>query len=51
VSSRWLKAVSGAFNAQVSLGRKPRGTYVIAARVAADAVSLGAVAPAVRVTV
>ena len=51
VSSRRLKAVSGAFNAQVSLGRKPHGTYVIVARVAADAVSLGAVAPAVRVTV
>ncbi len=51
VSSRRLKAASGAFNAQVSLGRKPHGTYVIVARVAADVVSLGAVAPAVRVTV
>jgi hypothetical protein len=51
VSSRRLKAASGTFNASVSLGRKPRGTYVIVARVAADAVSLGAVTPAVRVTV
>jgi hypothetical protein len=51
VSSRRLKAANGAFNAQVSLGRKPHGTYVIVAGVAADAVSLGAVAPAVRVTV
>ncbi|HXD66536.1 MAG TPA: N-acetylmuramoyl-L-alanine amidase [Solirubrobacteraceae bacterium] len=51
VSSRRLKAFGGAFNAPVSLGRKPHGTYVIVARVAADAVSLGAVAPAVRVTV
>jgi hypothetical protein len=51
VSSRRLKAATGSFNARVSLGRKARGTYVIVARVAADAVSLGAVAPAVRVTV
>jgi hypothetical protein len=51
VSTRRLKAARGTFNAQVSLGRKPRGTYVIVARVAADAVSLGAVTPAVRVTV
>jgi hypothetical protein len=51
VSSRRLKAASGTFNASVSLGRKPRGTYAIVARVAADAVSLGAVTPAVRVTV
>jgi hypothetical protein len=51
VSSRRLKAARGTFNALVSLGHKPRGTYVIVARVAADAVSLGAVTPAVRVTV
>ena len=51
VSSRRLKAASGSFNASVSLGRRPRGTYVIVARVPADAVSLGAVTPAVRVTV
>ena len=51
VSSRRLKAASGTFNATVSLGSKPRGTYVIVARVAADAVSLGAVTPALRVTV
>jgi 5-hydroxyisourate hydrolase-like protein (transthyretin family) len=51
VSTRRLKAAGGTFNARVSLGRRPRGTYVIVARVAADAVSLGAVAPAVRVTV
>ena len=51
VSSRRLKAASGTFNATVSLGSKPRGTYAIVARVAADAVSLGAVTPAVRVTV
>ena len=51
VSSRRLKAATGSFNASVSLGRRPRGTYVIVARVPADAVSLGAVTPAVRVTV
>ena len=51
VSTRRLKAASGSFNAAVSLGRRPRGTYVIVARVPADAVSLGAVTPAVRVTV
>jgi N-acetylmuramoyl-L-alanine amidase-like protein len=51
VSSRRLTAAGGTFNALVSLGRKPRGTYVIVARVAADAVSLGAVTPAVRVMV
>ncbi len=51
VSSRRLKAAGGSFSARPSLGRKPRGPYVIVARVAADAVSLGAVAPAVRVTV
>jgi hypothetical protein len=51
VSSRRLKAAEGTFNAQPSLGRRPRGTYVIIARVQADAVSLGAVTPAVRVTV
>jgi N-acetylmuramoyl-L-alanine amidase len=51
VSSRRLKAAGGTFHATVSLGRKPRGTYVIVARVGADAVSLGAVTPAVRVTV
>ncbi|MFZ1997222.1 MAG: N-acetylmuramoyl-L-alanine amidase, partial [Solirubrobacteraceae bacterium] len=50
VSSRRLKAAGGTYNARVSLGPRPRGTYVIVARVAADAVSLGAVAPAVRVT-
>ena len=50
VSSRRLKAAGGTFNASVSLGHKPHGTYVIVARVAADAVSLGAVTPAVRVT-
>jgi N-acetylmuramoyl-L-alanine amidase len=51
VSSRRLKAAGGSYNASVSLGPKPRGTYVIVARVAADAISLGAVSPAVRVTV
>jgi hypothetical protein len=51
VSTRRLRAARGTFNAQVSLGRKPRGTYVIVARVAADDVSLAAVTPAVRVTV
>ena len=51
VSSKRLKAARGTFNAPVSLGRKPRGTYVIVAGVAADAVSLGAVSPALRVTV
>jgi hypothetical protein len=51
VSGRRLKAAGGRFSAQVSLGRKPRGTYVIVARVAADAISLGAVSPALRVTV
>ena len=45
VSSRRLKAAGGTFGAAVSLGSKPRGTYVIVARVAADAVSLGAVTP------
>ena len=51
VSSRRLPAAGGTFNASVSLGRKPRGTYVIVARVAADAVSLAAPSPAVRLTV
>ena len=51
VSSRRLKAAAGVFSAQVSLGAKPRGTFVIVARVAEDAVSLGATTPAVRVTV
>jgi hypothetical protein len=51
VSSRRLKAAAGAFTAQVSLGEKPHGTFVIVARVAEDAVSLGATSPAVRVTV
>ncbi|HEX3691562.1 MAG TPA: N-acetylmuramoyl-L-alanine amidase [Solirubrobacteraceae bacterium] len=51
VSSRRLQAASGTFDTAVSLGRKPSGTYVIVGRVVADAVSLGAVTPAVRVTV
>jgi N-acetylmuramoyl-L-alanine amidase len=51
VSNKRLKAAGGTFNASVSLGRKPHGTYVIVARVVADAVSLGAASPAVRVTV
>ncbi|HEX3976461.1 MAG TPA: N-acetylmuramoyl-L-alanine amidase, partial [Solirubrobacteraceae bacterium] len=51
VSTRRLKAAGGTFNAAVSLGRKPRGTYVIVARVGADAISLGAATPAVRLTV
>jgi hypothetical protein len=51
VSSRRLKAANGTFSAPVSLGRNPHGTYAIVARVAEDAVSLGAVTPAVRVTV
>ena len=51
VSSRRLKAAAGLFSAQVSLGAKARGTFVIVARVAEDAVSLGATTPAVRVTV
>lgn len=51
VSTRRLKAANGTFSAAVSLGRRPHGTYVIVARVAEDAVSLGAVTPAVRVTV
>jgi hypothetical protein len=46
VSSRRLKAAGGTFSARVSLGRKPRGQYVIVARATADAVSLaGASAP------
>ena len=46
VSSRRLKAARGTFSARVSLGRQPRGQYVIVARAAADAVSLaGASAP------
>ena len=51
VSSRRVKAASETFSTTVSLGRRPRGTYVIVARVSADAVSLGAVTPALRVTV
>lgn len=51
VSSRRVRAPGGTFSAPVSLGRRPRGTYVIVARVGADAVSLAAVTPAVRVTV
>lgn len=51
VSSRRAKAANGTFSTPVSLGRRPHGRYVIVARVAADAVSLGAVTPAVRVTV
>ena len=46
VSSRRLKAAGGTFSARVSLGKKPRGQYVVVARAAADAVSLaGASAP------
>ncbi len=50
VSTARLQAAGGAYNARVSLGAKPRGTYVIVARVEADAVSLAATSPAVRVT-
>jgi hypothetical protein len=51
VWSRRVKPANGSFSARPSLGRRPRGTYLIVARVGADAVSLGAVSPAVRVTV
>jgi hypothetical protein len=51
VWSKRVKPVNGSFSAQPSLGRKPHGTYLILARVGADAVSLSAVSPAVRVTV
>ena len=51
VSSRRLKAAGGTFSAGVSLGRRPRGTYVIVARVPADAVSLGGASPPVTLTV
>ncbi|MGZ4176441.1 MAG: N-acetylmuramoyl-L-alanine amidase [Solirubrobacteraceae bacterium] len=50
VSSRRLKATGGTFSAQVSLGRKPRGQYVIVARAAADAVSLAGASAPVAVT-
>jgi hypothetical protein len=51
VSTRRLQTAGGTFNASVSLGRRPRGTYVIVARVPADAVSLGGVSAPVTVTV
>jgi 5-hydroxyisourate hydrolase-like protein (transthyretin family) len=51
VSSSRVKAAGGTFTARVSLGAKPQGAYVIVARVDADAVSLAATSPAVRVTV
>ncbi|HYZ81556.1 MAG TPA: N-acetylmuramoyl-L-alanine amidase, partial [Solirubrobacteraceae bacterium] len=51
VSSRRLKAAGGAFSAGVSLGSKPRGQYLIIARVAADDVSLGGASAPVAVTV
>jgi hypothetical protein len=51
VSRRRVRPANGSFSTRPSLGRKPRGTYLIIARVSADAVSLSAVAPAVRVTV
>jgi hypothetical protein len=51
VSSKRVRPANGSFSARPALGRKPRGTYLIIARVSADAVSLGAVTPAVRVTV
>jgi N-acetylmuramoyl-L-alanine amidase-like protein len=50
VSSRRLKAAGGTFNANVSLGRRPRGHFVIVARTAADAVSLGGASAPVTVT-
>src|SRR6185312_11207576 len=46
--SKRVKPVNGGFSARPSLGRRPRGTYLIVARVGADAVSLSAVSPAVR---
>jgi N-acetylmuramoyl-L-alanine amidase-like protein len=51
VSTRRLQAARGTFDASVSLGGRPRGTYVILARVPADAVSLGGASPPVIVTV
>ena len=50
VWSKRVKPVNGGFSARPSLGRRPRGTYLLVARVGADAVSLSAVSPAVRVT-
>ncbi len=50
VSSRRLTASGGTFSARVSLGRRPRGQYVIVARAAADAVSLAGASAPVAVT-
>ncbi len=50
VSSQRVKASGGSFSARVSLGRKPRGQYVIVARAAADAVSLAGASAPVTVT-
>ena len=51
VSSRRLQARGGTFRARVSLGRAPRGQYVIVARAAADAVSLAGASAPVALTV
>jgi hypothetical protein len=50
VSSRRVAARGGTFSAPVSLGKKPRGQYVIVARAAADAVSLAGASAPVTVT-
>ena len=49
--SRRLAAGGGTFSARPSLGKKPRGQYVIIARVGADAVSLAAASAPVTLTV
>jgi hypothetical protein len=51
VSSRRLEAAGGRFDAAVSLGRQPRGQYVIVARAAADDVSLAGASAPVTLTV
>jgi hypothetical protein len=51
VSSRRLEAAGGRFDAAVSLGRQPRGQYVIVARAAADDISLAGASAPVTLTV
>jgi hypothetical protein len=51
VSSRRVRAAGGTFTARPSLGKRPRGQYMIVARAAADAISLAALSAAVTVRV
>lgn len=50
VRTQAVRCARGRFSARVSLGRRPRGTYVIVARTGADAVSLGGASPPVTIT-